>query len=426
VIKNNAITSKAPSAKLHRIGMNSTEPTLGVAQDGTVFTSAFQSNTRIEVLRSEDDGNTWDVVSPTLPNGRNAQLLSLDPYTYVDNPAGDKDVSRIFTIDLTVACSYVSFSDDNGESWITNPLICGRPVNDHQTLFGGPPVSSTTIGYPSMLYYCWNDVATSSCQKSIDGGLVFTATGTPAFPGVDPEAGGTQLCGGLHGHGHVGADGTVFIPKGHCGQPWLSISKDEGATWTRVQVAKNGATGHEASVATDRKGNIYYTYTGKDRRAYLVYSTNEGKKWSKPIMIGAPGVNETNLPSLAVGGVGKIAVAYMGTKNSPGAPFEDRSASDYDKTTWSGYQVVSNNVLDRNPVFYSAPINNPKDPFIRGTCGPGRCKAVFDFIDVTIDRAGTAWSAWVDGCTAICVTSGPNNLGSDGVIGKFVGGPRLN
>lgn len=432
---------QGPQPVLSRIGISSSEPTIGVAHNGHVFTSAFQTNTRVEVVRSKDRGKSWEIVSPTLPNGRNAQLLSLDPYTYVDTPPGDSDISRVFTIDLTVACSYLSFTDDSGESWITNPLVCGRPVNDHQTLFGGPPVHSPTVGHPNIIYYCWNDVASSSCQKSLDGGLTFTITGSPAFLGYNPDGGdGVEdadgLCGGLHGHGHVGPDGTVYLPRGYCGQPWLSFSKDEGATWTNVQVAKNGISTHEAGVVADKAGNLYYTYTGRDRLPYLAISRDGGSTWKKPLMIGAPGVNEANLPSIAFGAKGKIAIAYMGTTNSPGMPFPNEGQEctaigacpdppEYSKTTWNGYVTITANALDKRPVFYSASINNPKDPFIRGSCGPGRCKAVFDFIDVTIDREGVAWSAWVDGCVAICITTGPTSSGSDGVVGRLAGGPRL-
>ncbi|MDQ3645795.1 MAG: glycoside hydrolase, partial [Actinomycetota bacterium] len=346
------------------------------------------------------------------------------------------DTSRVFTIDLTVACSYLSFSDDEGKSWFTNPLACGRPINDHQTLFAGPPAISTTVAYPHIVYYCWNDVATSSCTKSLDGGITFIPTGSPAYPGIDPTE--AEFCGGLHGHGYVGQDGTVYIPKGHCGQPWLSISKDEGATWERVQVAGNGVATHEASVATDAKGNIYYLWTAKDRLPYLAISKNGGKTWTKPLMVGAPGVNESNLPSLDVGAPGKIAVAYMGTENGPGQPFPEipetpgctvlgscPTPEGYEKTTWNGYMMVSGNALDKSPVFYSTTVNDPRDPLIRLNCGPGRCRAVFDFIDVIISPQGSAWAAFVDGCTLVCAQAGPNNIGSEAVVGQVAGGPKL-
>jgi len=415
---------EAPTAKLSRINIagvpiNAVEPTLGLTKNGDIFYTAFQSNTRIEVAHSGDQGKTWDLRSPEI-GGRNVHSISVDPYIYVD-----KDTNRIFNIDLTVACSYMSYSDDLGKTWTTNPLACGRPVNDHQTLFAGPPASSPTVGYENVVYYCWNDVGSSSCSKSLDGGLTFSPTGAPAFPGVDPDAGGqgTNFCGGLHGHGFVADDGTVLLPKGHCGQPWLAISKDEGATWKRVQVAKNGTANHEAGAVMDKKGNIYYVYIGRDRLPYLVVSKDGGKRWSKPIMVGAPGLREANLPAMDLGAEGKIAFVYMGSENSPFRAGRDTQRS-YSKTTWNGYMTVTANALDKNPLFFTGTVNNKKDPLIRDTCGPGRCRAVFDFIDVVVGPDGTAWGAFVDGCTAICA-SGASNIGSEAVVGHLVGGPRL-
>lgn len=419
--------AQAPTAKLHRINVkgtpiNAVEPTLGLTKDGDIFYTAFQSNTRIEVVHSGDKGRTWDMRSPQIA-GRNVHLVSLDPYIYVD-----KDTDRIFNIDLTVACSYMSFSDDKAKSWITNPLACGRPVNDHHTLFTGPPVHSPTLGYENLVYYCWNDVGSSSCSKSIDGGVTFTPTGTPAYPGIDPDAGdqGVNFCGGLHAHGFVADDGTVLLPKGHCGQPWLAISENEGLTWTRVQVAKNGVADHEADAVMDKKGNIYYTYIGRNRLPYLVVSKNRGKSWSKPIMIGPPGLKEANLPAMDLGTTGKIAIAYMGSENSPYDPGKSSGEQgSYAKTTWNGYMVVTDNALDKNPLFFSATVNDKRDPLIRDTCGPGRCRAVYDFIDIVVGPKGDAWGAFVDGCTMICAETGPANAGSEGIVGQLVGGPKL-
>ena len=443
-----------PDADLHRIiidklPIGSGEPTLGVTNEGNIFYTAIQSNTRVEIVRSTNAGEKWEVVSPKFPNGRNAQLLSFDPYIWVDDAEG---VDRIFTIDLTVACAYLSFSDDEGESWITNPLACGRPVNDHQTLFSGPPSVSLTVGFPHVVYYCWNDIATASCTKSLDGGVTFLPTGSPAFSGIDPNAenpgvgdptkpwkGQEGRCGGLHGHGHVALDGTVYLPKGHCGQPWLAISKNEGATWEAVQVAKNGVAHHEASVATDRKGNIYYAYSARNRMMYLVISRDDGKTWTKPMMVAAPRVNETNLPSIDVGGVGKVAMAYMGTTNSPGMPFPPLTGTttnpdcfvaqlpcpapeEYKKTTWNGYVTVTKNALAKDPVFYSTTVNDERDPLKRGVCGPGRCGlTILDFIDITIAPDGQVWSSWTDACTLACAQGGDQDAGNESVVGRLVG-----
>jgi hypothetical protein len=153
-----------------------------------------------------------------------------------------------------------------------------------------------------------------------------------------------------------------------------------------------------------------------------VVSKDGGKTWSKPVNVAAPGVNETNLATLAVGAPGKVAISYMGTVNAPSGPVEGREAADYRETTWNGYITQTTDALQNNQVFYSSTVNNKRDPLLRGQCEQrNRCRPVFDFIDVVIDRSGDIWSAWVDGCIAICSTTGPGNIGGDGVVGRTFG-----
>lgn len=412
--------ARGASARFFELGYNGAEPTLGLTKNGHIFYTAADINAlnRVDILRSTDKGSTWENISPDLgPENRHA--VTLDPYIYVD-----KWTDRVFTIDLTVACSILSWTDDEGESWLTNPLACGVPVNDHQTLFSGPPVSSPTVGYDNIVYYCWNNIASSECSKSLDGGLTFHATGGPAFTGVATGEGASGFCGGLHGHGVVGEDGTVFLPREYCGLPYVAISKDEGVTWDQVQVADMPASsGSDPSVAVDKKGNIHYTWIAEDRLPYLVSSKNGGKSWTKPVMIAAPGVNEVNLSTIDAGPRGGVAVAYMGTTNSPGEPWENGA---YAETTWNGYITVTPKPFAKKPKFLSATVNDPRDPIYRRNCGPGRCGAVFDFIDVVVDSKGTPWAAFVDACALICTDPrGVGNDASKAITGSLFGGPKL-
>lgn len=419
---------RGPLPRLFRVGFGAGEPTLGVTNEGNVFYVALPSAAS-KVVRSTDGGATWEDVNPRLPSGQETHRISLDPYVHVDNTEG---TDRIFTIDLTVACSYMSFSDDEGESWITNPLACGRPVNDHQTLFTGPPKTSLTVNYPNVVYYCWNDVASSACSKSLDGGLTFTPTGFPAYRGLREDA---DLCGGIHGHGHVDFKGNVYLPRDYCSQPWLAISRDEGITWETVQVAKNGmpincgfTSCTDPSVAVDRKGNIYYLYMARDHLPYLAISRDDGKTWSKPMMVAPPGVKDVNIPTLDVSAPGKLAFAYYGSTDSPYQRCREKCEDkDFAETTWNGYMAVSANALDKDPVFYTTTVNDPRDPMKRRRCGPGRCDtSVYDFIDIQISPAGQVWAAFVDACTLSCPgKDGVTDLGKDGVVGHLVGGPGL-
>ncbi len=426
---------RLPSARLYDTGLDAGEPTLGHTSDGSTFFVAVDVDaqpipSQVSIVRSADQGTNWQVVSPRV-GPLAAHPITFDPYLWVD-----PDTDRLFTIDLTNACSLMSFSDDRGETWTTNPLACGRPVNDHQTLFGGPPVTSPVMGYENVLYYCWNDVLSSSCSKSLDGGLKFIDTGAPAFVGYEPGSdqpgiSGIQgFCTGLHGHGVVGRDGTVYLPRAYCNRASLAISHDEGLTWKVVQTStldainQTGGGGANTSVAVDEDGDIYYLFVAlKDRLPYLTVSRDDGETWSKPVNVAAPGVVETNFPTIDVGAPGKVAIAYYGSENSPGEPWNES----YIDTTWNAYMTMSIDVLSKRPTFMSASLNPRSDPLVRDRCGPGRCRTVLDFIDVEIAPDGTPWAALVDSCTASCAAiTGRNNVGDRGLLGRLVGGPSLN
>lgn len=408
-----------PSPHLYRTTFHAGEPTIGVDSKGKVFVTAEEVGaqpipSQIDVLRS-DDGRKWEATNPQV-GPEKTHPTTLDPYLYVDTAGG---ANRIFSIDATDACAIASFSDDEGETWTTNPIACDEPIVDHQTLFSGPPVSSPTVGYPNVVYYCFNDVVTASCSKSLDGGMTWIRTGEPAFIAVD---GATFCSNGLTGHGVSGSDGTIYLPRNQCGMPQLAISHDEGATWTQVDVTGGKlqhVTGPDPAVAVDGRGDVFYVFiASKNRLPYLVVSHDEGKTWGKPMEIGPPGLKEADLPSIAVGAPGKIAIAYMGSVNAPGAPF---SAS-YADTTWNGYVTTSTTALTKNPVFYSTSVNPSSDPLYRTRCGPGRCGSVLDFIDVTVAPDGTPWAAFVDGCVDACTKQGATEPAGDfGVVGKITG-----
>ena len=410
--------ANAPDAKLYNPGIDALEPTLGVNSEGEVFFVGV-GGLGASIMRSTDEGKTWEDKSPNVA-GTHTHPVTLDPYVYVDDRT-----DRVFTIDLTVACSYMSFSDDRGESWVTNPLACGRPVNDHQTLFAGPPVSTPTVGYDNIVYYCWNDVATSSCSKSLNGGLTWQVAGEPAFhPGeVEEGAPGARQCGGLHGHGVVGDDGTIYLPKEHCEEPWIAMSRDEGTTWEHVRVAPRGTAifGPDPSVAVDAKGNVYYLYVHKDRLPYLSVSRNGGYSWSKPMMVGYPGLGEVALATIDAGGPGKVAIAYYGTDDVSGKI----AKRNYEKAEWDFFMTMSANVFDKKPLFYSGPINDPRDPTALRECGPRRCYDALDFIDVVVGPDGTPWTSFVDNCTIECNPNSPEVQLTSGQVGRFVGGPSL-
>ena len=317
------------SARLYRTGFLGLEPTFGIDSRGTLFANAAAASDATFsglVIRSRDGGASWQDVSSRVA-GVDTHSYTEDPYLYVD-PVTD----RVFWNDLQEPCQLISTSDDEGVTWADNLTACDQ--SDHQSMAAGPAPTggAQPAGYPNVVYDCAINAGVAvpasnatTCDKSLDGGATFAFTGAPAFVGGPPSDNNSSIpgtCDGAAAHAFVGPDGTLYLPRGWCGQPYLAISHDEGASWTRVQVANNGmnlgadpigdipASDHEAGVAADSLGNVYYAWVAYNRQPYLAISHDGGATWGKPIPIGPPGLRQAVLPSLALGSSGNLAFAY--------------------------------------------------------------------------------------------------------------------
>lgn len=415
------------------IGRDAGEPTIAVDGGGVAFMSAATYDgvarlPRTRVMKSLDGGLTWSPTEPQLPGaGGPNPPATFDPYVYLDETTG-----RLFSIDLTLACSYLSFSDDQGASWTTNPLACGQPVNDHQTIVTGPPPEGLpTVGYANVLYYCFNRVSDAACSRSLDGGVTWAPTGAPSFLGYevgDPydKFGVPGLCGGLHGHIVTDAEGRLYVPKSHCGLPTLAVSEDGGTTWRRTVVdtalvTGAGHVGEHHSVAIDAAGNVYYLYWDDEHRLpWLAVSRDAGRTFGEPMMVAPPDVADVNMPTMVAGDEGKIAFQF------PGTTIDDRN----DRTRpWNTYVVVTENALDADPTFVSTTANPTSDPIRRGDCF-GRCGGMLDFLDIiTSPLDGGLWLAVTDTCTAeqdcVAVGQAGSSVDAEGVAVRQLSGPRI-
>jgi len=412
-----------------RIGRNSMEPTIGVTKQGNAFMTAADfdaispANGRTLIYSSTDGNTSWHNVTP-LVAGQPVSPVTLDPYLYVD-----PDTDRVYNDDLTAACSFLTWSDDQGKTWTQgNPLACESPVDDHQTLVTGvPPAGVTTTGYPKVVYYCVNKVADVQCARSTDGGMTFVFTGGIPFEGVKQgeEGNPPEFCGGLHGHISTDPAGRVLLPKDHCGIPALAVSDDAAGSWrvsavSKVRVAPGPV---DPSVASDSAGNLYYLWLGADDLLpYMAVSRDHGRTWGPTLLVAPPGLVAANFPTIAADGKGHVVISFPGTT----------SRSEAAGRPWNYYVAATDNALADRPTFHSTTANPVADPIHRGAC-LDRCAGMFDFVDVIIaPRTGELWAAAVDTCvSAKCLeatatqTASPDASGAAGLAIRQLSGPGL-
>jgi hypothetical protein len=397
------------------------EPTVAVNAKGQAIfpTIAFDTAegrlASTKVMATSDDGRNWTDASPGFGTPRTVPIspadpTSLDPYVYADPVTG-----RLFNVDLNLAAGgFLSWSDDGGATWTNNPGCCGLPVDDHQTLFAGPArtLPANPVLYPGrILYYCINQIASTSCTHSVDGGLTWSDP-VSVFPGVQAQPDQqvpAGLCGGLAGHGHASeVTGTVFLPKGQCGVPTLGRSTDNGVTWSLVRLdADNGFSGHDGAVATDAKGNVYYFFIDGKGLPRLSVSKDDGVSWSMPMNVTAPGVTVAELPAVTAGADGHVAFLYVGSTNPAGRHVYDKGNETLlQNATWNVYVGTSLDALDADPVFATVTAHAAADPIRRGNCA-GRCISsdggggLYDFLDLQVrPDTGQLWAAMVDECTS--------------------------
>ena len=396
------------------LGDNAGEPSIGVDPNpnvaslkhdqvnaaGVVF---FQSGPN--TLRANfDDGTvpataTWDDVSTRLVQ----QFALSDPIGFVDRQTG-----RVFSLDLIggEGQSFMAFSDDDGATW--TPAEGGPPAGspDHETLASGPyapPLAGLGPVYPNAVYYCGQPLAgTNFCARSDDGGLTFG----PQIPTL--HAPDCTPVGAQNGHVKVGPDGTVYLPQGRCPNDGLlsptvaavSISQDNGLTWTFSSVPDSTESDLDPAVAIDAGNNVYLTWPDANHHPHVAVSTDHGKTWSHDTDVGAPlGINNADFVIATAGDAGRAAVGFIGTPTTG----DSRSASAINtvRGAWHLYIAVT---YDGGKTWTTVDAT-PHDPVQVGsvctsgtTCGADR--NLLDFNDLQIDTEGRILAGFADGCLA--------------------------
>ncbi len=439
---------EAPVVGLSRsTSSNTYEPSIAVTRDGVLLVSAATPTSQPTVLRSLDGGVTWQDVGPVLATGRRGSGLSNLSYLYLD-----PGTERLFSMDLyptevrpgSVApawplgatgsnapvCGVGSFSDDLGDSWTTNPLFCPHPsVHWFARLVATPDGSGalTPRTFESVIHLCRNDALWMPlvCAESNDGGRTFeewrVALGTACEP---------------LGHLATDAEGYVYAPLG-CDFPVLVVKSPSGAyRGVVVNVTRPVQFfSYHTGVAVDDAGTLYYVWVS-DGLPYLSVSRDRGETWSPARVVAPPDVTATDHPVIAAGAEGRVAIAYVGTRIDGGyfgKPIDrgeygdpTREPVEWADATWNAYVGVILDAAGENATIATATANDPADPIARGVCGLTRCRGMGLSIDLRIDALGRPWAAFVDVCSAACVTDpGVKKDPPVGLVATLASGPSL-
>jgi hypothetical protein len=418
------------TASTHSAG----EPSIGVNWNtGKVFIEAGNHTLRVTFN---------DAVKPATASWEDKRSpfsrVSLDPILFTDD-GHFGGPNRTFASQLILACSLMSFTDDDANTWLPSQG-CGEPEGiDHQTVGGGPYASPEPVhsAYPHAIYYCSQDVVAAFCARSDDGGLTFGA-GIPIF--IFAKINGLNLgpgtCGGLHGHVRVSPDGTAYIPDEHCfdannvTRPGVAVSTDNGVSWTvrTVPDAKGISPGSDPSVAAGANNTIYFGYVNVDGHAKIAVSHDRGLHWSKSQDAGTPfGIQNAEFAEVIAGDDTRAAFAFLGTPTAG-----DTQSADF-TGVWHLYASFTYN----GGRTWTTVDATPSDPVQRGCIwnqgGSNPCRNLLDFNDITVDKFGRVLVGYADGCTGTCVTDptqnaskGPSNAQDAlATIARQVGGRGL-
>ncbi len=388
------------------------EPNIGVTSSGAVFVTVQDST-----LRSRDKGVTWEIVhtfeSPEMAITNADHLGTADPMLWVDTSTDRVYVNHMHP---ALICTYLAWSDDEGESWTERPMACGIPMVDHQKIITAPPGPATSPGvpagvaYPSVFYLCLNKpmggtigagdrLGGTWCATSFDGGLTFPYDTMIA----------TCDGGGINGHPAPFPDGTVAVALGVCSKMPLTVvvTEDSGVTWEPRQCAPDRYN-HEidADITVTPDGTAYLLFRDRDQFAYLARSTD--KFVTCDVFRVAPRDHVMNaFAGITSGSDGRIAMAYLGTRDEQDTDPDERPepSAGLPGTVWHLFVTTSFDADTEDPTFITQQVTPDEDPvqigciwYYGGSGGPRVCRNLLDFIDMTRDDDGRWFVAITDGC----------------------------
>ncbi len=361
-------------------GYGSAESCISVARDGTIFFAPAFTPEGNGLLRSRDNGASWQLLIPRIPGGKSHPRIQ--PFLYLD-PVTERlffHTALMSVMPPSLASGFhLTTSDDKGESW--SYQLVAEDTRDWAKIYGGPPVKSQTYNYPRALYLSASSPISTrfwpvlfpdhqSIHRSLDGGKTWKKVGRISLKPRDVP-GCSRWEWIIYGSGVVASDGTVFLGGRRGPHLGIAISSDEGESWdvrdlpgsrllayfNILQVGLvNGNYVIGEPLAIDSDDNLYAIWPDHQDRLRLAVSRDGAATWSEPVVVSAPGVRRVYYGAATARAPGVIAIAYYGTE---------------DGTATHGYIAESLNALDAGPVFRGAAVNPPAEPLYGKGFDPG-------------------------------------------------------
>ena len=364
------------------------EPSLGVTPEGHLFTDLGSS-----VYRSVDQGRNWTFVADP-----NAPVPNFDPDLAVDVD-GTVWESRLY-----IGCAAVASSQDDGETWLSNPAVCPLAGGDRQYVV-------PTTGGEAYLYFHQLPSFHQTATKTTDYGRTWIPTGPVEFPDHFLLANGGSGWGG--GGFWNQATGSVFFTfsyshsggadsLGGVSGAGYSVTRDGGLVWNAAQAAQ--LEGRQLGLglvtgAADDAGNVYLTWgealgdDATDLAIFVVASQDDGETWGEKVRVDS-GPGSKVFPVVVAGEAGKVAVAYY---EGSEAAFPDDMQG-----TWNVTLAYTSDFFG-NATFLHGQLNS--QPVKEGpicisgtTCTANREFAdYFDAVRMPDGRVGVTYNRLVDG-----------------------------
>jgi len=403
------------------------EPSIAVAGNGKNIAISTpgsdpkckaSGNGTVQIWWSPNDGGTFSHSCYTSPNGGGDSEIDFLPN------------GTLLSADLEITDSYIQRSTDGGKTWI--PVGTAGMQQDRQWLAHSPDGKTAYLAYHDFVaeaeWYAkstdggmtWDqpqccNVAQSPDQIAAPGIATTPTSGSPAplldqgvntFSGpmlIDPKnpknlyivysisnfESNLDPRQGVPPYGPP--RGIVILHSGDGGANWeshyavVSAPKPDPSTEDNTGVLFPWGT-------IDRAGNLYVVYNassaadGDHYRQYYVWSSTQGKTWSKPIRLDnlRGGTGSAVYATADAGAPGVLDVAWYQTKN--GAPSDDASLWNVEFTQVRGANTARPQIT--TPVQVGAP-NHKGGICLQGILcgiGPGSGdRSLLDFFQVAIN-----------------------------------------